>query len=175
MDPLAVVVAVARNGVIGRGGELPWHIPEDLRHFQRVTTGHAIVMGRRTYESIGRPLPRRRSIVVSRRPGLVIEGCEVAPSVEAAIALARTTDAEPRVIGGAGVYAAALPLATRIYLTRVERDVDGDVSFPSLDPAQWREVERRDGETPGVVFVTLDRATTAVSAAGDTGGIETPR
>jgi len=157
MDPLAIVVAVARNGVIGKDGALPWRIPEDLRHFQRVTIGHAIVMGRKTYDSIGRPLPKRRSIVVTRQPGLVIDGCEVAPSVDAAIALARTTDPEPRVVGGADIYAAALPSTTRIYLTRVDRDVDGDVSFPSLDPSEWEEIERCPGETEGVTFLTLER------------------
>src|SRR5690242_9113295 len=101
MEPLALIVALSMPGrVIGRGGVLPWHFPEDLRFFRRMTTGHAVIMGRKTYESVGRPLPNRRCIVVSRSPGLVLEGCEVVSTLEAAIALARTTDPEPFVIGG---------------------------------------------------------------------------
>lgn len=156
--PLSLVVAVGRNGVIGREGKLPWHIPEDLKHFREITTGHAVVMGRKTYESIGRPLPKRRNIVISRTPGLTLPGCEVAPSLEDAIAMARKTDPEPMVIGGGEVFRQALPLATRIYLTEVDRDVEGDVYFPALDRREWRETERR---TSGELnFVTLERIAT---------------
>jgi dihydrofolate reductase len=156
--PLGLIAAVARNGVIGRGNALPWHVPEDLKHFRQVTTGHAILMGRRTHESIGRPLPGRRNIVVSRQPDLRIEGCEVAPSLEAAIGLARQGgDEMPMVIGGAAVYRDALPHATRLYLTEIDRDVEGDVFFPSFDRDAFDEVERRPGGTPDVSFVTLER------------------
>jgi dihydrofolate reductase len=155
MDPLALVVAVSENGVIGRDGGLPWHLPEDLKHFRRVTTGHAIVMGRRTWESIGRPLPGRRSIVVSRTPGFAPAGAEVAPDLDAALRLARTTDPEPRIIGGERLFAAALPRVTRVHLTRVHRVVAGDTFFPALDPAVWREVERREAE--GLTFLVLER------------------
>ena len=155
--PLALVVAVADNGVIGKDGGLPWRIPEDLRHFKDVTMGHAMIMGRKTFESIGKPLPGRRSIVVSRTPGLALEGALVVSSLEDALARARETDDEPRVVGGSAVYEAALPLATKIYLTEVHRTVDGDAFFPQLDRAAWREVQRRPGETEGVEFVILER------------------
>ncbi len=158
MQPLALIVAMSVPGrVIGRGGTLPWHFPEDMRFFRRTTTGHSVVMGRKTYESVGKPLPNRRCIVVSRSPGLVLEGCEVTPTLEEALDLARTTDPEPMVIGGGEIYRAALPLATRIYLTEVARDVSGDAFFPELDANVWREVERRPGEAPELRFVTLER------------------
>jgi dihydrofolate reductase len=157
VNELVLVLARAKNGVIGKGGGLPWHLPEDLKHFRRVTTGHAIIMGRKTYESIGRPLPQRRSIVVTRQPGIAFEGCEVVSSLERAIELARTTDPEPRVIGGAEIYRAALPLATKILLTEVDRDVEGDVSMPPFDPRDWEEVDRHAADTPDVSFVTLKR------------------
>ncbi len=156
-EPLALVVAVASNGVIGKGGGLPWRIPEDMKHFRRVTTGHAVIMGRKTWESIGKPLVNRRNIVVTRTPGYTAEGAEVAASVDEAIARARQTDDEPRVIGGAEIYRATLPLATRLFLTEVHRDVEGDVSFPPFDRAEWREVERRAGEDPTVQYVTLEK------------------
>ena len=154
---LAIVVAVADGGVIGVGGGLPWRLPEDLRHFKNVTMGHAIVMGRKTHESIGRALPGRRNIVVTRTAGRTFEGCEVASSLEEALALARTTDEEPRVIGGASIYEAALPSVTKIYLTEVHRQVSGDTFFPAFDRAAYREVERRKGESDDVDFITLER------------------
>ena len=156
--PLALVVAHNHERVIGVDGDLPWRIREDLRHFRRVTMGHAIVMGRRTWESIGRPLPGRRNLVLSRDRGLQIPGCEVAHSLEAAIAMARAGgDDEPRIIGGAQIYREALPLVTRILLTEVDRPVVGDTFFPALDSSAWREVSRVAGKTPGVVFVELER------------------
>jgi dihydrofolate reductase len=157
VNPLTIVVAIARNGVIGDKGGLPWRIPEDLRHFRAVTTGHAIVMGRKTHESLGRPLPGRRNIVVSRNPAARFEGCETAESLEQAVLLARETDDDPRIIGGSALYTAALPLATRIYLTEIDRDVEGDTTL-TIDRAGFREVERRRGEEDGVWFVTLERA-----------------
>ncbi len=155
MKPLALVVAIADGGVIGKDGTLPWRIPEDLQHFKATTMGHAIIMGRKTHASIGRPLAGRRNIVVSRTAD-GFEGCEKATSLEKAIALARTTDDEPRIIGGAALYEAALPLATRVFLTEVHRRVDGDAYF-HLDRSGWREVERRPGASEGVEFVTLER------------------
>lgn len=157
-QPLALVVAAARNGVIGKDGKLPWRIPEDLKHFKRVTLGHAVIMGRKTWDSIGRPLVDRRNIVVTRNRSLQIPGAEVAGSIEDALSLAREHDDEPRVIGGAELYRLALPLATRIFLTEVDRDVEGDAYLPPIDRAEWREVERRAGDDPTVSYVTLVRA-----------------
>ncbi len=154
---LAMVVAVGDGGAIGKDGKVPWRIPEDLKHFKNVTMGHAILMGRKTWDEVGRPLPGRRNLVISRNRELALSGAEVFPSLETAIEAARTTDEEPCVIGGSHIYAAALPLATRIYLTEVHRKVDADTFFPPFDRTEWREVERRAGETSGVEFVTLER------------------
>ena len=155
--PLAMVVAIGDNGAIGKDGKVPWRIPEDLKHFKNVTMGHAIIMGRKTWDEVGRPLPGRRNLVVSRKPGLTLEGAEVFPTVEAAITAARSTDAEPHIIGGSQIYEAAMPLATRIHLTEVHRNVEADTFFPPFDRSVWREVERRPAETEGVEFVTLER------------------
>ena len=156
--PLSLIVAVARNGVIGRDGGLPWRLPEDLKHFKTLTTGHAIVMGRRTFVSIGRALPGRRNLVVSRTLVDVPEGVEVFDSLGTALSAARTTDPEPFVIGGAALYAEALPLATTIHLTEIDREVDGDVFLPPIDRDLFREAERRAAVSePGVWFVTLRR------------------
>ena len=155
--PLAMVVAIGDNGAIGKDGKVPWRISEDLKHFKKVTMGHAIIMGRKTWDEVGRPLPGRRNLVVTRSAGLVLEGAEVFPTLEAAIAAARTTDDEPHIIGGSTIYDAAMPLATRIHLTEVHRDVEADTFFPPFDRTVWREVERRPAETEGVEFVTLER------------------
>ncbi len=157
LQPLALVVAMGRGGVIGADGDLPWHFSEDLKHFRRVTTGHAVVMGRKTWDSIGRPLPGRRNIIVSRNPELRIEGCEVADSLEQAIALARQQDLEPRVIGGATLYEQALPLATKLFLTEVDIEVQGDTFFPTFERSDWRELDRRPGEAEELTFLTLER------------------
>ena len=151
-----MVIAIARGGIIGKGDGLPWKAPEDMKHFRAVTLGHAVIMGRKTHESIGRPLPDRRNIVVSSQVGRTIAGCEVAPGLEQAIDLARATDEEPRVIGGAALYRAAFPLVTRIYLTEIERDVEGDVTF-ELDRSGFAETSRRRGEDPTLVFAVLER------------------
>ena len=154
--PLALILAVARNGVIGKGGALPWHLSEDLRHFKKTTAGHAVIMGRKTYDSIGHPLPKRRNIVVSTKPGVGFPGCETASTLEEAIALARKTDPCPFVIGGASLYEWALPLATEIHLTMIDEDVEGDVYFRA-DLNDFEEVESRVGQTPGVTFRLLRR------------------
>jgi dihydrofolate reductase len=155
--PLSMVVAIGDNGAIGKDGKVPWRIPEDLKHFKNVTMGHAIIMGRKTWDEVGRPLPGRRNLVVSRQAGLTLEGAEVFPTLETAITAARTTDPEPHVIGGSTIYDAAMPLATRIHLTEVHREVEADTFFPPFDRSVWREVARRPAETEGVEFVTLER------------------
>lgn len=146
---IALVVAVAENGVIGRRGALPWRLPSDLKAFRRRTLGHPLIMGRRTFCSLPKTLDGRDSIVITGDPGfaadLAARGAHAAPDLQAALALARRFAAERKVdeimvLGGASVYAAALPLASRLYLTRVRAAPEGDVTFPALDPAQWREV-----------------------------------
>jgi len=156
-EPLVLVCAMAQNRVIGRDNTIPWDLPEDRKHFVQVTRGHAIIMGRRTWDSLGRPLPKRRNIVVSRQPGLALEGAEVASSLQSALALARQTDPEPRLIGGGQLYLEALPLTTRIYLTVLDEAVDGDSYFPELDPRDWHCSEERRGDR--AVYRTLDRRT----------------
>lgn len=136
-----LIAAVAANGVIGADGGLPWRLREDLQHFKRVTQGHAVIMGRRTWESIGRPLPGRRNVVVTRQTGFAAPGASVAPSLEAALALCRDHDIV-FVIGGAGLYRAALPLADALLLTEIGRDYEGDTRFPEFDRTLWRETER---------------------------------
>lgn len=158
MKPLAIVVAMNKKNVIGKDGDLPWRIREDLRHFKRTTMGHAIIMGRKTWDSIGRALPGRRNIVITRNQSLSIPGCEVVHSVEEAIAMARAGDDDcPMIIGGATIYEAALPMTTKIHLTEVDRDVEGDTFFPVLNKENWYEQERRTGRTEGVSFVVLVR------------------
>jgi len=154
---VTLIVARARNGVIGRDNAMPWKIPGELAHFKRTTMGHPIVMGRKTWESIGRALPGRRNIVVSRNPGFVACGAEVASSLDAA--LARCADAEELfVIGGAELYTQALPIARRAIVTEIDADYDGDAHFPILDSAQWQVVERQPGAAePPHVFVTYVR------------------
>ena len=153
-----MVVAMNADRVIGVDGDLPWRIREDLRHFRRVTMGHAIVMGRKTWDSIGRPLPGRRNIVVTRYVELKLEGVDVVHSLSEAVELARSGgDGEPRIIGGATLYSLALPDTTRLFLTEVDRTVDGDTFFPKFDRSEWEEISRRQAETPGVAFVELVR------------------
>ncbi|MBW2462304.1 MAG: dihydrofolate reductase [Deltaproteobacteria bacterium] len=154
---LQLIVAMSENRCIGKDNALPWHISEDLKRFKRLTKGHAIIMGRKTHESIGRALPHRRNIVITRRPDAHFEGCEVAGTVAEAIALAREGDPAPFVVGGASVYEAALPKTTRIHLTEVKRTVDGDTFMPPFPPSEWEVVAEEDGEDPEVRFVTLER------------------
>lgn len=154
---LGLIVAYARGGVIGRDGGLPWREPADLRHFKRVTMGHAIVMGRVSHESIGRPLPGRRNLVVSRNPAYVAPGCEVFPTLTEALEHAWGFDACPFVIGGAQIYALALPHVTRLEITELDLDVEGDTFFPTLDAAAWREVHRASRDDGRLVFRTLVR------------------
>ncbi len=140
---VSLIAAVAENGVIGRAGALPWSLPADLRHFRTLTTGHHVVMGRRTHDSIGRALPERANLVLTHRPDSLAPGCRAVTSFDEALQLARDAgESEIFVIGGAELYALALPRADRVYLTRVAATIDGDVRFPALDPALWREVSR---------------------------------
>lgn len=136
---ISIIVAVAENGVIGDRNTLLWHISEDLRRFKTLTTGHPVIMGRKTCESLGRPLPNRRNVVITRSE-TQIAGCEVVHSLDEALALF-PADEEVFVIGGAQIYAEALPIADRFYLTRVHRDYEGDTHFPDWNPAEWRLTE----------------------------------
>lgn len=136
---VSLIYAQARNGVIGREGQLPWHLPADLKRFKRLTMGHTIVMGRRTYESIGRALPGRRSIVLSRNRDYTTEGVTVLGSLEDALDMT-CTESEVFVIGGADMLSLALPRATRIYRTLVHADIDGDVRFSDLPEDEWHVV-----------------------------------
>jgi dihydrofolate reductase len=136
-----LVAAIAANGVIGREGRLPWHLPEDFQHFRRLTLGHPVIMGRRTWESLGKALPGRENIVVTGRPGYEARGAAVASSLEAALALCA---AEPVafVIGGRRLFAESLPLAAGLVLTEIHRDFPGDARFPQFDRGRWRETQR---------------------------------
>ena len=150
---LCLIAAVAENGVVGNNNALPWHLPADLQYFKRKTLGKPIVMGRKTFESIGRPLPGRTNIVVSRNKSYAPEGVEVVDSVESSLALAaeiaRTDGQEDlMVIGGAAIYAAALPLAECLYITEVHGEVAGDAYFPEVDWREWREVSRQRNPAP---------------------------
>ena len=158
---ISIIVAVAENGVIGSDNRLPWHLPDDLKRFKALSLGKPVVMGRRTFESIGKPLPGRANIVVSRQPGLAIAGVVVASSLDAALAAAGTVP-EVVIIGGAEIFRQALPRTDKIHLTRVHARVDGDVVFPELDPQQWREtaVEHHAADERhhyAFSFVTLQR------------------
>lgn len=159
---VTIIVARARNGVIGRDNTLPWHLPEDLQHFKRTTMHHPVLMGRRTYESIGRPLPGRRIIVVSTDPFWSAPGCERGATLASAIAMAgKSMDRHPGIdpsevfiAGGARLYHEALPLTDRVIVTAIDLDAAGDVSFPNLDPAVWR----RESRVPQVSRTGLEYA-----------------
>jgi len=164
---ITFVVAVAENGVIGRNGELPWRLPTDLKRFRKLTLGKPVIMGRKTYESIGKPLDGRHTIVVTRQPGYAPAGVHVVASVEDAIALGHRLAAERgadevAVIGGAAIFAAVLARADRVFLTRVHGAPDGDVHFPALDARHWVEVVREpmpqgpNDQFPAD-FIVLDR------------------
>ena len=135
---VSVVAALARNRVIGVNNTLPWRLPEDLKHFKALTLGHHLIMGRKTYESIGRPLPGRTTVIVTRDPAYRAQGCLMATSIDAAID-ACGGDPELFFVGGAQLYAQVLPRADRLYLTEIQADYAGDAWFPEFDPALWRE------------------------------------
>jgi dihydrofolate reductase len=139
---LSVIAAMARNRVIGIRNTLPWRLPEDLKHFKALTLGHHIVMGRKTYESIGKPLPGRTTVIVTRDPGYQVEGCVTATSIEAAIT-ACGDDTEIFFVGGAELYAQVLPRADRLYLTEIQADYEGDAWFPEFEQSAWKEIDRQ--------------------------------
>jgi dihydrofolate reductase len=158
---VSAIVATDERGGIGLGGRLPWHLPNDLKRFKALSMGKPIVMGRRTFDSIGRALPGRQNIVVSRRPDLVIDGCTVVPSFEAALAAAAGA-AEVCVIGGAEIYRLTLPVTGLVHLTKVHATVEADTFFPVLDAADWEEIAREDHPADerhacGYSFLTLQR------------------
>jgi dihydrofolate reductase len=156
---VVMVAAVAANRVIGRGGDIPWSLPEDLRHFRATTRGNTVLMGRRTYESIGHPLPYRTNVVVTRDPGWAAEGVFVVHSVEEGVERAAAFDGDVMVIGGGQVYADTMPLADRQVITEVHQSPAGDTYYPDFDRSQWRETRREphpDGD-PSFDFVWWER------------------
>ncbi|KEQ28861.1 dihydrofolate reductase [Pedobacter antarcticus] len=138
---LTIVVAMATNRAIGKDNKLLWHLPADLKHFKSLTSGHTVIMGRKTYDSIGKPLPNRRNIVISRQQDLEIPGIEVVSCLEDATALCNSEE-EVFIIGGAQIYTAALAVTGKLEITIVEGDFEADTFFPETDPAQWKEVSR---------------------------------
>ena len=163
---LSIIVAVAENGVMGSNNQLPWRLPDDLKHFKALSLGKPIVMGRKTFDSIGRPLPGRLNIVISRQPGLEIPGCRVVTSIDEAIAAAQPAPGMPAteivIVGGAEIYRQVLPQVQIIHLTRVHADVPGDVVFPKLREGEWREVAKEyhpadERHAHAFTFSTLQR------------------
>lgn len=142
---ISVIAAVAENGVIGDKNSLIWHIGEDLKHFKKVTSGHPVVMGRKTFESLGRALPNRTNVVITRQKGIEIDGCRVVNSLYEALSLFPKEE-EVFIIGGAEIYAQALPMADRFYLTRVHKAYEGDTSFPKWDSSEWELIDSQEFE-----------------------------
>ena len=141
MSKLAIIVAMAKNRTIGVNNTLPWRCPEDLRHFKALTMGHHIIMGRKTFDSIGKPLPGRTTVIVTRNTDLDIAGCLIAHSLEQAVAACAGGD-KIFVVGGAELYAQALPLVDTLFITEIQQEVTGDAHFPELNPSDWLEVSR---------------------------------
>ncbi len=164
--PLAMIAALAEQHVIGRDNIMPWHLPADLKHFKAMTLGKPIIMGRKTWDSLGRPLPGRLNLVVSRQPALQLEGAETFSSLDAALLRAEQWAREQGVdelmlIGGAQLYAQALPRAQRLYLTRIEASPEGDAFFPAYDEAEWTRIDSQphpaEGDAPAYRFETWQR------------------
>lgn len=139
MTNLSIIVAITSNGGIGKNNELLWHLKADLKHFKAITTGHTILMGRKTFESIGRPLPNRRNIVISSQNAFAIDGVEVFHSLEEALEAVKSEE-EVFIIGGGEIYRQTMPLASKLYLTVVEREYEADTFFPEIDYSQWKEL-----------------------------------
>lgn len=161
---LSLIAAVAANGVIGSDNALPWRLPEDLKRFKALTLGHPVIMGRKTYESIGRPLPGRRNIIITHNATYAADGCETASSLGNALAACSGTAEEIFVIGGAQIYAEALPRAQRLYLTEIRAEFAGDARFPEFDRRAWRETARERHRTEEGIefdFAVYDRIQTA--------------
>ena len=137
---LSIIVACTENNVIGRDNDMPWHLPADLKHFKSLTTGNPIIMGRKTYESIGRPLPKRRNLIITRNASYTAEGIEIYQSLEQAVENCQQ-ERESFIIGGGQIYNCALEMADRIYLTRIHTEIDGDTFFPELKMDKWKLVD----------------------------------
>lgn len=164
--PLCLIVAATRNNVIGRDNSMPWHLPDDLRYFKQRTLGKPVIMGRKTWESLGRPLPQRLNLVVSRSQGLELDGAEVYSDLSAAITRAQLWARKHKVdevmlIGGGELYRQALPMADKVYLTRIELELIGDTSFPELPFDEWQRVDAQpiaaEGERPAYTFEVWQR------------------
>jgi dihydrofolate reductase len=144
---VAIIVAMSENRVIGRDNGLPWHLPADLKHFKVITTGHPIIMGRKTFESLGKPLPRRTNIIVTRQEDYAVEGAVVVHAIAEGLEKAKEQqDEQVFVIGGAEIFKQAMPQVDTLFLTWVHAEVEGDVFFPELEPDEWQEVERERHE-----------------------------
>lgn len=143
---ISLIAAMAQNRVIGKDNRLPWRLPADMAYFKQTTMGHPVVMGRKTFESIGKPLPGRRNIILTRDPDFRAEGCEVCHSITAVLALSRAGEKEFFIIGGDSVYSAFFPLADRLYLTFIAQSFAGDAFFPEIDARKWRLVSKTQGE-----------------------------
>ena len=158
---ISIIVAIAKNGVIGDKNTLLWHLREDMIHFRTITSGHPVVMGRKTYDSIGRPLPKRTNVVITRDTELQIEGCTMAHSLTEAVETFDSSE-EVFIIGGAQIYNQAMPLADRLYLTIIDKEYEGDSSFPEIDYNSWRQIscekfERGEAFEYPFSFITLER------------------
>lgn len=163
---ISIIAAMARNGVIGRDGRLPWRLPADLRRFRELTTGHAVIMGRKTYESIGRPLPDRVNIVITGQPNGLADGVLNAGSLAMALEMSGGED-EVFIAGGGEIYTQALPFADRLYLTVLDADFNGDTLFPPIPLQEFRELYRKlFADDPGGVFLCLERIVPPRSSAG---------
>ena len=157
---VSIIVAIGENHAIGKNNQLLWHMPNDLKHFKDITSGRTIIMGRKTFDSVGKPLPRRRNIVVTRQD-IIIPGCEVVKSIEDGLALCKNED-EVFIGGGAEIYKLAMHLTDRIYLTIIHKSFDADTFFPEIDKSEWKEVKREDFELDEknplpYSFITLER------------------
>jgi dihydrofolate reductase len=157
---ITIVVAIAQNHAIGKNNQLLWNLPKDLKHFKDITTGHTVIMGRKTYDSVGKPLPKRRNIIITRQD-IAIEGCEVVPSIEDALALCADEE-EVFIVGGAEIYRQSMHLTNRIYLTIVKKDFEADSFFPPIDDKEWKTIEKEDFEPDEknplpFSFITLER------------------
>lgn len=158
---ISLIVAVSRSGVIGKNGKMPWHLPADLKYFKSITMGKPIVMGRKTFESLGRPLPGRENIVLTRDKNFIAEGCTIIHSLEEMLQHAADAD-EVMIIGGAQLYEQMLPHADHIYMTQVDCQAEGDTWFPEIDPAEWEmtfsEAHEADEKNPcAYTFIRYDR------------------
>ncbi|MBX7183075.1 MAG: dihydrofolate reductase [Bacteroidia bacterium] len=158
---ISLVVATSINGAIGKDNQLLWHLPADLKRFKELTTGHPIIMGRKTFESIGRPLPNRSNIVISRNKDQKFEGVFMATSLSEAIQLC-PPQSEPKIIGGGEIYAQSIGIASKIYLTKVHVEITGDTYFPEIVPSQWKETQKeirlKDEKNPfDMEFITLEK------------------